>query len=112
MRTVGFFGEVSASYRVTTTDNTLDVSEQLSVAAGRVTLRDSESQADITIDVLQDPFSELEQQFEVELFAPQGGATLSVNSISTITVPASDDPHGVILLFEPQVVIEDEDLNM
>ncbi|KAG7268320.1 hypothetical protein CRUP_038335 [Coryphaenoides rupestris] len=49
----------------------------------------------ITVTIVDNLAPELDKSFRVELFNPDGGATLGVAAHITVTIAASDDAHGV-----------------
>jgi uncharacterized delta-60 repeat protein len=89
-RTGGSDGTVSVQYR--TVSGTATAGQDFVAKTGTVTFNDGETDASFDVEVIDDPIPEpnFSEQFEVELFAPTGGAILSKQRATIEIMPDSD----------------------
>ena len=101
VRSGGSSGEVSVQYA--TVDGTAVAGDDYGAASGTLTFADGEVSRVLTIDILDDALVEGDEDFEVTLSNPQGGATLGAEPTATVTIlddeepppPADSDGDGV-----------------
>ncbi|XP_059909463.1 adhesion G-protein coupled receptor V1 [Gadus macrocephalus] len=105
VRGPGVFGEVQFSWNIAPADAT--EFEQIS---GVVTMRDGQSAASITLKALDDEVPEERRVYLLTLAAATPGLDVSPSaSHATVTMAASDHPHGSFSFAQREVAVTEEE---
>eukprot|EP00118_Oscarella_pearsei_P022727 m.265821 g.265821 ORF g.265821 m.265821 type:complete len:6112 (+) comp40493_c2_seq23:779-19114(+) len=90
IRTRGTTGTISVLWNVSAVSD-------LTPRIGKAVFQDGEQQKTVDLTVVGDGEPELEETYVVSLQDPTGGAFLSTSdTTATITIPANEDPNGVL----------------
>ena len=100
----GTDGVVSVDYA--TIDNDTTELEDYVPVVGRLTFGEGESSMLITVPIIQDPFSEGDETFNIQLSNPIGGATIDTAE-ATVTIVDDDtvDPAGFFRFERPMYML-------
>lgn len=102
-RSGGSTGEVSASYSLTATTTSND--DVTGPTSGTVTFVDGQTTATITISVVGDTNIEGDESFDITLFSPTGGATITDNmGTGTITNDDVAPSPGTLSIDDPSML--------
>lgn len=79
---------------------------ELSPLNGVVVFAPAQTQANITVTVLDDEQPELEEMLSLTLVSVSGDAVLVSPSLATLVIELSDDPNGVFAFTEDSLLVE------
>ncbi|XP_069348971.1 adhesion G-protein coupled receptor V1 [Eulemur rufifrons] len=85
-----------------------DPDGDLAFTSGNITFEIGQTSANITLEILPDEDPELDKTFSVSILLVSRGS-LGVHTNATLTVLASDDPHGVFIFSEKNRPIQIEE---
>uniref|UniRef100_H0X6E5 Adhesion G-protein coupled receptor V1 n=1 Tax=Otolemur garnettii TaxID=30611 RepID=H0X6E5_OTOGA len=85
-----------------------DPGGDLALTSGNLTFEIGQTRANITVEILPDEDPELDETFSVAIVSTSRGS-LGVHTKATLTVLASDDPHGVFIFSEKNRPIQVEE---
>ncbi|XP_078070005.1 adhesion G-protein coupled receptor V1 [Mustelus asterias] len=109
-RTKGTMGDVKVHWLL---QSDSDVTGDFFTNNGTVTILDTQSNAEINVQLLADDIPELDEVYVLRLTSVEGGADLNKERDSSrFHVPANDDPYGLFAIYsEGQTVIVESDLS-
>ena len=99
LRTQGTFGEIEVNYfirRINISENDFSVYNNLEIGGeGVLKYRVGQRTQNITVFINNDLIPEDDEQFQVHLKTPSGGAVLGQDSIAYVTVLVNDAGNGI-----------------
>ncbi|XP_036069486.1 adhesion G-protein coupled receptor V1 isoform X2 [Oryzias melastigma] len=105
LRGPGVFGEVQVYWNITPA-----VASEFEKSSGTVTMTDGQSSANITLKVVDDDIPEERRLYQLSLTSATAGLEISpIAKHATITVAASDNPHGLFSFMQPQLSAKEEE---
>ncbi|XP_041643632.1 adhesion G-protein coupled receptor V1 [Cheilinus undulatus] len=96
----------STVYELTSVSNVSDFIPSF----GDLYFAPGDSELEIAVNILDDDIPEVQEQFQVGLKNPKGGAEIGFGGQVTIIVPTNDDAHGVIGFARNSLSMEVEEL--
>ncbi|KAF7200055.1 adhesion G-protein coupled receptor V1 isoform X2 [Nothobranchius furzeri] len=101
----GVFGEVRVYWNITPA-----VASEFESISGIVTMRDGQSEANITLKVLDDEVPEERSEYQLSLTSATPGLEISPTARhARITVAASDQPYGLFSFVQLQLRVKEEE---
>ncbi|XP_062310079.1 adhesion G-protein coupled receptor V1 [Osmerus eperlanus] len=105
VRGPGIFGEIQIYWNITPA-----ASSEFEETSGLVTMRDRQSAATILLKALDDDIPEVRRVYQLTLTSATPGADISpLARQATVTMAASDLPHGLFSLPPGQLSVSEED---
>ena len=91
----GSFGSVSVEYQTLDGTATSGLNADYLATFGVLSFNDGETSRTIEVQINDDPLDEIDEEFYIELFNPQGGAILGSRSMSPVIILDDDGPGSI-----------------